>query len=309
MMMPVAGRPAQSGRPRRRPQPFPGRLARAPSLKEPVLNSLLADLGLASWKPVLTALLLPPVPFLLLIVIGARLMLPRRGWGWLLVMLGVSGIWLSSCSGAVNWFDELVLKPPREIGVDRTAALKADARRSPALAIVVLGGGLEPYAPEYGTSNLSDASLERLRYGLWLGRETGIPVAFSGGQGWGAAEGGASEAETAARIASRDFNRPLRWTEAQSRDTRENAARTVGLLSRAGITHIVLVTHGWHMPRAQRAFEQAAAANAPGLRIEAAPMGLARRVERPELDWLPTARGHERMRQSLREALGLVLGG
>jgi len=272
------------------------------------LNSLLAELGIASWKPVLTALVLPPVPFLLLIIIGARLMLPRRGWGWLFILVGATGIWLTSSTGASRWFNELVLKPPRELGIDRTAALKAESRRGPGVAIVVLGGGLEPYAPEYGTANLQSESLERLRYGLWLGRETGIPVAFSGGHGWGAAEGGASEAETAARIAAQDFNRPLRWTETESRDTRENAARSVGMLKRAGITRIVLVTHAWHMPRARRAFEQAAAAMAPGMAIEPAPLGLARRLERPELDWLPTAQGQQRMRNSLREALGLLLG-
>jgi hypothetical protein len=40
------------------------------------------------------------------------------------------------------------------------------------------------YAPEYGVGNLAAPSLERLRYGLWLSRSTGVPVAFSGGVGW-----------------------------------------------------------------------------------------------------------------------------
>ena len=42
--------------------------------------------------------------------------------------------------------------------------------------------------------------------------------------------------------------------KSESRDTRENAARTLALLKPAGIDHIVLVTHGYHMPRALRAF-------------------------------------------------------
>lgn len=33
----------------------------------------------ALYKPVLAALALPPVPFLLLVLVGARLILPRRG--------------------------------------------------------------------------------------------------------------------------------------------------------------------------------------------------------------------------------------
>ena len=56
-----------------------------------------------------------------------------------------------------------------------------------------------------------------------------------------------------------EFGRPLKFVEDDSRDTRENAARTLALLRPIGIRHIVLVTHGWHMPRALKAFETAAA--------------------------------------------------
>ena len=109
----------------------------------------------------------------------------------------------------------------------------------------------------------------------------------------------------AARIALQDYGRPLKWVEDESRDTRENARRTVALLQRAGIGHIVLVTHGWHMPRAVRAFEQAAAG---GLRIEAAPMGLAPAGERPALLWIPTPAGHTAMDHVLHELAGLAAG-
>ena len=274
------------------------------------MNSLLTDLGIASWKPVLTALLLPPVPFLLLILIGARLLLPRRGLGWFVVVVGVLGIWFCGCNITADWIDRLLLKPPRELSRDRIAELKNDARRSPqGTAIVVLGGGLEPYAPEYGVANLMAPSLERLRFGLWLGRESGLPVAFSGGVGWaGADPGGSTEAEVAGRIAQQEFGRPLRWTETESRDTRENAARTVALLKRSGVQRIVLVTHAYHMPRALRAFTDAARAQDPGLVIEAAPIGLARRLERTELDWMPGTLGSTRVRNTLREWLGLNFG-
>ena len=68
------------------------------------------------------------------------------------------------------------------------------------VAIVILGGGSEPFAPEYGVSSLQAASLERLRYGLWLAGETGAPVAFSGGVGH--AQAGATQE---ARVARYEF--------------------------------------------------------------------------------------------------------
>ena len=129
-------------------------------------------------------------------------------------------------------------------------------------------------------------------------------MAFSGGVGWGQPDA-APESKVAAKIAAEEFNRPIKWLEEDSRDTRENASRTLALLKPAGINHVVLVTHGYHMPRALRAFTDAAG---PGLRIEPAPMGLARRLESPTLEWLPSSRGFSQMRQTLRELIGRLAG-
>jgi uncharacterized SAM-binding protein YcdF (DUF218 family) len=266
------------------------------------LNSLFSLLGIESWKPVVTALLLPPVPFLVVVLVGARLMLPRRGWGWGLVALGVLGLWLGACTGSGQLLERFVLQPPPPLKAERIQQIKADTKNR---AIVVLGGAAEAYAPEYGVSSLAAPSLERLRYGLWLSRETGVPVAFSGGVGWAQAQG-VAEAEVASRIAAQEFQRPLRWTEAESRDTRQNATHSIALLKRSGVTQVLLVTHGWHMPRALRAFEEAAGPN--GIRVEAAPMGLAPRVESQALDWLPSALGFQRVRNALREVLGRLVG-
>lgn len=261
--------------------------------------------GIETWKPVLTALLLPPVPFLLLMLLGARLLLPRRGLGWLVILLSVAMLWLSSTTGTAQFLSQFVLHPPGALTSVRIKELKADARQ-PA-AIVVLGGGIQPYAPEYGVSNLSRVSLERLRYGIWLGRETGIPVAFSGGLGWAAPEDVKTEAQVASQIAAQEFGRPLKWLEDRSRDTRENAAFTIALLKPLGIKRLVLVTHGWHMPRALRAFEEAAGKDS-GIEIEAAPMGLARNVESPALTWIPSTHGMTEVRNIVRELYGRIAG-
>ena len=250
----------------------------------------------------LTVMALPPVPLLLLMLFGARLMLPRRGLGWLVILTSVALLWLSTCTGSAKLLSQFVLHPPDAISADRIRELKA-LPRGP-VAIVVLGGGVEPFAPEYGVSSLQHASLERLRYGIWLGRQTGLPLAFSGGVGWGQRDS-KPEARVAAQIAASEFGQPLKWIEENSRDTRENAIRTVALLRRAGVRHIVLVTHGWHMPRAVKAFEVAAASE---LRIEAAPLGLAQDVDISILAWTPSSTGQSAVRSILREVLGRWVG-
>jgi len=194
--------------------------------------------------------------------------------------------------------------------MDDVADLKkqTQAAGAPQTAIVVLGGGRERRAPEFGMADLTRDSLARLRYGVWLSRETGLPVAYSGGVGWAGDADGPSEAEIAARVAERDFLRPLKWTEAQSRDTRENAGRTVPMLRAAGIRQIVLVTQAYHMPRSKRAFEEAVAATGGGIRILPAPMGYFVQAERPVLRWLPSSEGFRQNRLMLHELLGLAVG-
>jgi uncharacterized SAM-binding protein YcdF (DUF218 family) len=268
------------------------------------VNSLFVMLGIESWKPVISALLLPPIPLLLLTLIGARLLLPRRGLGWLLIFVSVVLLWLSACTGAAAGLTQLMLQPPAALSFDRVRELRADVAARKPIAIVILGGGAEPFAPEYGVSSLQDQSLERLRYGIWLGRQTGAPIAYSGGVGW-AQQDAAPEARIAAKIAAEEFDRPIQWIEDDSHDTRENAARTIAMLKPAGIDHIILVTHGYHMPRALRDFTEAAGAD---IRIEAAPMGLAKKLESPALDWMPSGRGFMRMRQVVHEIVGKVAG-
>jgi uncharacterized SAM-binding protein YcdF (DUF218 family) len=269
------------------------------------LNSLLGLLGIESWKPLLSVLFLPPVPLLLLLLVGARLLLPRRGLGWSLIVLSVALLWLSACSGTERLLVQFVLRPPPALAAGQVEALKARYAGRKDMAIVVLGGGAQPFAPEYGVSNLKPASVERLRYGLWLGRETGLPLAFSGGVGWGAGPDATPEAQIAARIARQEFGRPLQWIEDRSRDTRQNAGLSVALLGSAGVRHVVLVTHGYHMPRALRAFREAAG---DAMTVEAAPMGLGATGPSGLFRWLPTAAGLNGVHNALHEVAGLAAG-
>ena len=268
------------------------------------MNSFFVLLGIENWKPALTSLVLPPVPLLVLVVLGAWLLSRRSRFGGLTVGLSVALLWLSASSAPAHFVSRLVLSQVPALNDERIRELKADTAGGRPFAIVVLGGGVEKLAPEYGTSNLQPYSMERLRYGIWLARQTGAPLAFSGGVGH-AQRKSVPEAEVAARIAREEFGRPLKWIEAESRDTRENAARAVALLKPAGINHIVLVTHGLHMPRALRAFREAAG---PAMRIEGAPVSLAADSEFAALAWMPSNTGFVQMRYALREMLGIWAG-
>ena len=268
------------------------------------MNSLFVLFGIEPWKHLLGSLLLPPVPWLVLILIGTWQMARRRRGGVAAAVSGVVLLWLSACSGTGYWLSKSLLAPPPAVSPQRIEALRALAKTQSKFAIVVLGGGTEPFAPEYGASNLAPNSEERLRYGVWLARATGAPLAFSGGVGW-AQEGTQSEAEVAQRIAKAEFGLNLQWAEAQSRDTRENAARSVALLRAAGVQHLVIVTHDWHMPRALRAFRRSAD---EGMVIEAAPMALADTYRMPRHAWLPSTQGVTHVRHVLHELLGLLVG-
>ena len=255
----------------------------------------LAELG--ALKPLLTSLLMPPLAPLLLALLGVLLAFKRKRGGLALATLSLMALWLLSCHGTAVWLARHALPQ-----FDPVSALQL--KTGQVQAIVVLGGGLLPEAPEYGGAyQPSPSTAARLRYGVWLARQSGLPLAFSGGTGW-AAEGmqAASEAEVATQVALQDYGFTLRWSEAASRDTSGNARLLAPLLQRDGVQRIALVTDAWHLPRAVAAFERA------GLSVTPAPMGFVLPVARDLLQWLPSAHGLLASQQVLRECLGLAVG-
>jgi uncharacterized SAM-binding protein YcdF (DUF218 family) len=265
------------------------------------MNEIFLVLGIEAWKPLVSTILLPPVPFLVLMLAGARLMFRRRLLAWLLVLLSVVGIWLTCTPAVGDLLTRGLLHPPAALSEVQITELK----RAPRTTIVVLGAGRHLLAPEYGISTLAPLSIERVRYGLWLSRETGLPVGYSGGVGHGARPG-ISEGEIAARIAEREFGRPLRWTETESRDTRENALKTVALLAPLGYDRLVIVTHDFHMRRALRNFERATEGR--NLTLIAAPMGVSAGGPLRFGDWLPSTGGYVSTALALHEWLGWLAG-
>jgi len=259
---------------------------------------------LLSLKPIISALILPPTPWLLCLLLAVCLALTlRRKTAAALALLAAAGLWLSCCMGTAVWLEQAVVRPPTPLSLQTLQGFQAPSLRGQT-AIVVLGAGLDLEAPEYGQPSLTRPALMRLRYGVWLARRSGLPLAFSGGVGW-AQQSSVSEAEVAARIAREEWQQPIHWQETRSRDTRENARWTVALLKEAGIRHVILVTHAYHMPRSLRAFEEASGGQ---LQLTPAPIGYAAANERPIMNWLPTTSGYTQVYDLLHEIAGWWAG-
>jgi uncharacterized SAM-binding protein YcdF (DUF218 family) len=60
------------------------------------------------------------------------------------------------------------------------------------------------------------------------------------------------EAQQMRAVLEQDFQVPVRWTEDASDNTLESAQRSFRILQQAGVRKVYLVTHAWHMPRADR---------------------------------------------------------
>ena len=150
-------------------------------------------------------------------------------------------------------------------------AMPPDAEVPAAGVIVVLGAGSYRDPPEYeGSDTVGRLTLERLRYAASLHRRSGLPLLVTGG---GTLPGTPAEAAAMALSLEDDFGIGVRFVEDRSRNTAENAANSARMLSEAGISRIVLVTHAVHMARAVRAFE------GQGLEVVPAPTVIA--GERP----------------------------
>jgi uncharacterized SAM-binding protein YcdF (DUF218 family) len=248
---------------------------------------------LGELKPILTALALPPTGPLLLALLGILIATRRRAAGLLVAAAGIVLAWVLSTNG-------MALVLARHLMPDVKPATLAQMQ--PAQAIVVLGGGVLPEAPEYGIAQPAPHTLGRLRYGVWLARHTGKPLAFAGGVGWGAA-GTATEAEgtVAQRVLKDDYGIAPRWVDDRSRDTAENASRMAALLLPAHVRRIVLVTDAAHIPRAVAAFQH------QGFDVVPAPTDFPIARGRPLLEWLPSDIGEETCRELIREWLGRLV--
>jgi uncharacterized SAM-binding protein YcdF (DUF218 family) len=180
--------------------------------------------------------------------------------------------------------------------VDVSTPLNLEQART-AQAVVILGGGVRLGALEYGGDTLATLTLERVRYGARVARQTGLPVLVSGGS----VLGGEPEAKLMAATLTHEFGVPVRWIEARSRTTRENAELSARTLKNDSIERIVLVTHGFDTRRAIAEFR------AQGLAVIIAPTGLHSGSQVTMLDYVPSMGGLQHSYYATYEILANVV--
>ncbi len=240
---------------------------------------------------VLAFLLLPPANGLLFAFAGLVLLRRRPRLGRWLIAGGLLMLLLLSLHVvAVQLLRPLEERyPPLDLG--NLAAMPVDA-------IVVLAGGRDRLAPEFaGQDDVSDDTLIRLRYGALLAKAMGKPILVTGGQPDGA---GRSEADAMRISLQRDFGVQVRWVEAASNTTRENALYSAAMLKDEKIRRIALVTHAWHMPRAVQVF------NAAGFAVLPSPMAYSSTRPLTPLDFMPSAGALRASSRALHEWIGMV---
>jgi uncharacterized SAM-binding protein YcdF (DUF218 family) len=241
-------------------------------------------------KPILTALVLPPTGPLLLALLA--LALGRRRLGAGLAAAAVVLTLALSTNGVALQLARVLMPPLQPVQPQQLRAVQA---------IVVLGGGVRPSAPEYGSPQLAEASLLRLRYGVRLARQSGKPLAFAGGLGWAANGQAEPEAVVARRVLQEEYGLAPRWLDDRSRDTAENAQRMAEQTRPEGVRRIALVTDATHMARAAAEFRRA------GFEVLPAPTNFPTPVNAGVLEWLPSTEGVATNRALIREALGRLV--
>jgi uncharacterized SAM-binding protein YcdF (DUF218 family) len=200
------------------------------------------------------AMLVPPTSLILLGLLGLALRRRRPALGSALAALSLGALLALSlpvtASSLMNRLEGPALVGAKGVG---------DAR-----AIVILAGGTARGAAEWGGETVNLFTLQRVRYGAWLARQSRLPVLITGAA---PRDGRPGEAAMMRDLLSQEFGVSPRWVDERARTTAGNAREAAALLQASGVQRVALVTSAFHMPRAQRAFERA------GLQVVAAPTG------------------------------------
>lgn len=237
------------------------------------------------WKQLLRNLVLPPTGPLILALAGLiwAMSASRRRLALALCTVGVLLLWAFSIPIVA---DVLMRSVERYPALDLSKPVQAQA-------VVILGGGVRPDAPEDGGHPApSSTTLQRLVYGARVARVTGLPVLVTG-----------SRAEAAAMSESleRDLSVTPRWVESHSRDTRQNAEKSAAILERAGVHKVILVTSSEHMARSVTEFQLV------GLEVVPAPAEMWTRRDHGMLVWVPNADALVRSQRAMYEVLGRIV--
>jgi len=240
---------------------------------------------------IISNFLLPPSSLIILLLVGVSLLKRHFIWGRRLIVASAAGLTLLSLPVVSMSLMSLVEPYP--------ALSDTQIAQTQAQAIVVLGGGRNYNAAEYGGDTVSGYTLERIRYGAKLHRMTQLPVLVTGGT---PLDIRVPEGELMADALQQDFNTKVKWKEIESRNTAENAQFSADILKRDDIKRILLVTQAWHMNRAVPLFIN------QGLETTAAPTAFEGFIEEPLefLDFLPNPKAFLKSYYACHELLGTL---
>lgn len=228
----------------------------------------------------LRTLILPPACLLILGVAGLLLAWRYRRLGSALVAASLAALWLLATPVIADGLERIA---------DRYPALDL-SHPVAAQAIVILGGGgYRAYAPEYGGPAPEYELYDRLAYGAYVARHTGLPILVTGN---------GAEAATMEVSLSRDFGVQAKWVDVAAKDTFDNAHDCARILRAAGVTGVVLVTSDTHLWRAAQEFE------ATGLRVVPAPADVWAPRRLGTMSFVPTAIGLLRSYDAVYELVG-----
>lgn len=233
-------------------------------------------------KTVLGMLIVPPAGPVLLALLGWLLSRRRPLLGRSLVAVGIASLWLLSIP-AIAWQIERLAENDRPLDPARL-------KETGAQAIVILGGGGQrTYAPEYMGPAANAYLLERLAYGAWLAKLTGLPLLVTGN---------GIEAVAMRETLQRNFGVDTRWMEDRARDTFENARNSTALLRQAGVHRILLVSSAAHVWRGSQEFRAA------GLEVVGAPAHVYTPVDPSLYSYLPDAGALVVAKDAIHELIG-----
>jgi uncharacterized SAM-binding protein YcdF (DUF218 family) len=260
-----------------------------------------------AFKNLIAEFLMPPGIWIVMSLLALFFLRHRQILQRSLLVLILLMIWISSTSAFATWFTHQVnyfLDWPKPVQISSLPnQLQHKNLETPVQAIVVLGGGRRLGAKEfaeYANQDLSKEALERVRMAAKLAKHTGLSILTSGGQSDATNAHQHSEAEVMSWVLKKEYALDVRWLEARSHTTQENARYSFEMLNKEQVHRVYLVTHFWHMPRAQRIFEQ------QGFQVTAIPHGFWDIENYTPLDFYPSSSAFASVRHVWHEVLGSI---
>lgn len=240
---------------------------------------------------VVKTLLLPLASLLTLSFVGCFYVIKNNGKGGVIMLIPLVFLFLLSLPIVAQSLSLFQQQYP--------ALNYSELKKINPQAIVVIGGGVNDFSPEYeDTVTVNCRTLLRIRYSAYLAKKIKLPILVSGGSVFDQKR--QSEASLIAEVLLKEFGTAVRWQEPKSRNTAENAQFTQQILAKENIKRIILVTHAMHMGRAVEQFRRV------GLTVVPAPTAL---FSTPDIDifsFLPTAYALEMSSMAIHEKLGRI---